>query len=226
MTSAIESLLELVKPFNQEHLLHHWDSLDENEQAILASEIQQTDFEEITGYFKKVKSTMKEEAQEIDHAMNPVPKDLKGSFADSTPEQLENYKTDGLEAISKGHVACLLMAGGQGTRLGVSYPKGMYSVQLRSNKTLYHLQAERILRLQNMAAEKFPGTSGKIPWYIMTSEHTQGMTSDFFKNNNYFGLQAEDIIFFEQYMLPCLTGEGKLILDKKHKISKAPDGYL
>jgi len=224
MTSIKEILLDLVKPFNQDHLLDHWDSLNEAEKETLSTDIQQTDFEEITGYYKKVKATMKQEAQELDHAMNPVPKDLKGSFADSTSEQLENYKIEGLRAISNGQVACLLMAGGQGTRLGVSYPKGMYSVQLQSNKTLYQLQAERILRLQNMASQIFPGTSGKIPWYIMTSEHTQGMTSDFFKANNYFGLQDKDIIFFEQYMLPCLTNEGKLILDMKHKISKAPDG--
>lgn len=100
----------------------------------------------------------------------------------------------------------------------------MYSVKLQSDKTLYHIQAERILRLQNLAAKNFPNTNGTIPWYIMTSEHTQGMTSDFFKDNNHFGLQGNDIKFFEQCMLPCLTNDGKLILDKKYKISKAPDG--
>lgn len=219
-----ESLINSLKPYGQEHLVRFWDDLSENEKTHLQNEIQQTDFEEITRHFRKVKDNIKEVAQEIDSAMNPVPKDLKGSLANATPQQLDNYNTEGLFAISQGRVACLLMAGGQGTRLGVSYPKGMYSVKLTSNKTLYQLQAERILRLQNMAAKKFPGTKGTIPWYIMTSEHTQGMTSDFFKENNYFGLQGTDIVFFEQYMLPCLTNDGKLILDKKHKISKAPDG--
>jgi UDP-N-acetylglucosamine/UDP-N-acetylgalactosamine diphosphorylase len=58
----------------------------------------------------------------------------------------------------------------------------------------------------------------------MTSEHTQGLTTDFFKENNYFGLQSSNIKFFEQFMLPCLTKEGKVILDDKSKLSKAPDG--
>ena len=58
----------------------------------------------------------------------------------------------------------------------------------------------------------------------MTSEATKEVTQQYFKKNNYFGLKKENIIFFEQHTLPCMTFEGKLILDNFGKVAKAPDG--
>ena len=56
----------------------------------------------------------------------------------------------------------------------------------------------------------------------MTSEHTKEPTEAFFERNNFFGLQKENVVMFEQHMLPCISFEGKIILDQKNKISRAP----
>jgi len=220
-----ENLVKMLAPTGQEHLAQFWDELSDEEQQVLYNEIAQTDLQEIEAFYQKVHVEMQETTLELDSSMQPVPKNSKGSFSNSTAEQLKNYELEGLRAISEGQVACLLMAGGQGTRLGVNYPKGMYSVKLASDKTLYQIQAERLIRLQHLAGQQFADKKDcSIPWYIMTSEHTQGLTSDFFKENNHFGLKGGDIKLFEQFMLPCLTKEGKIILDQKNKISRAPDG--
>ena len=58
----------------------------------------------------------------------------------------------------------------------------------------------------------------------MTSEATKEYTQQYFEKNNFFGLKRDNIIFFEQHTLPCMTFEGKIILDNYGKIAKAPDG--
>lgn len=116
------------------------------------------------------------------------------------------------------------MAGGQGTRLGFAHPKGMYDINLPSKKSLFRVQGERIRKLQELANSRFPGKDGHITWYIMTSEHTMLPTKKYFKENNFFGLREENIHMFEQGSLPCFDFDGKILLDQKHRISKAPDG--
>merc|ERR1719367_369698 len=144
---------------------------------------------------------MEAKAEKLDDHMAPLPSDICGSVWKMTPEDKLSYETKAYEAIVEGKMAVLLLAGGQGTRLGVAYPKGMYSVGLPSSKSLFQLQAERILKLEQLAKNS-TGREGSIVWYIMTSASTVKPTTDFFKKNNYFGLKASNVVVFQQGTLP------------------------
>jgi len=214
---------EKLASYGQEHLLAHYDTLSQEQQTQLMKELEELDFDEVIEYFQRATSDLDSVGQKLDDKMNPLDDSQCGSIIKSTDEELIHYQNLSLAEIGAGHVGILLLAGGQGTRLGVSYPKGMYNVGLPSDKTLFQLQAERILKLERLAAQE-TGKNGKITWYIMTSASTVGPTQKFFKDNDYFGLSKENIIVFQQGTLPCFTFEGKIILGEKHKISRAPDG--
>lgn len=220
----VSSLKEQLSQYGQEHLLQFWDSLQENEQKELYKDIVELNLDEVTRYFKNTQSHENtENVGKLDDRLQPIPTDIHGAVVRTELQRLKQYEAEGLRLISHGKVAVLLLAGGQGTRLGVSYPKGMYDVGLPSRKTLYQLQAERILRLEKLG-QMANGQRGDIPWYIMTSEHTKEPTLDFFRKFNFFGLKQENLVVFEQGMLPTFTNDGQIILESTHKISKAPDG--
>lgn len=207
----------------QEHLLKFWDDLTTQQQDQLVRDIEELNLSELKFYFDRAVLSLSENSIKLDDRMQPIPQEKFMSIARTTKERLKEYEEEGFKEISRGQVAVLLMAGGQGTRLGFEHPKGMYDVGLQSHKTLFRIQAERIQKLEQLS-KTATGQTGFITWYIMTSEHTIQPTYEYFRNNNYFGLKKENVILFEQGSLPCLQYDGKIILDQKHRVSRAPDG--
>lgn len=220
---SFEALKSRLEVHGQEQLLKFWPELSENEREQLTNEIKQLDLPEVNEIFKRSVESSKVIQQMTDDDLKPIPQTQYESVPSMSKEKVEEYEKIGFQEISNGKVGVLVLAGGQATRLGFGHPKGMYNVGLPSQKTLFQIQAERIVRLQNMAQE-VTGKHGKITWYIMTSEHTMAPTEDFFRKHGYFGLKEEDIVFFEQGRLPCFDFNGKILLDEKYHLSSAPDG--
>lgn len=151
-------------------------------------------------------------------------------YLDSASESDKNeWESTGLNLIASGKVAVLLLAGGQGSRLGYDHPKGMYDLGLPSKKSLFEIQANRILAVQRLAKAKFPATTAKsagelVDWYIMTSDATDTETREFFSEKKYFGIPQEKVHFFRQGMLPALNAKGEMLLEKADKIALSPNG--
>ncbi|KAI8081546.1 nucleotide-diphospho-sugar transferase [Halteromyces radiatus] len=208
----------------QDHLFTFFEELGPTEQQSLYQQLLEFDVERINQiYHKAIEGAAKQEECNVE----PLSEQVFDSVLTASPQSLKTWETLGLTMIAQGKVAVILMAGGQGTRLGSSDPKGCYDINLPSKKSLFQLQAERILRLQTLARQyKKPTDPAEsiIPWYIMTSGPTHQPTVDYFKKHNFFGLKEENIYFFEQGTLPCLTMDGKIILESKSKVAIAPDG--
>nr|CUU00275.1 hypothetical transcript [Hymenolepis microstoma] len=144
------------------------------------------------------------------------------SILSSNPEEYNLMIEKGLNAIGEKKVAVVLLAGGQGTRLGSKNPKGMYNVGLPSQRSLFQMQAERLINLCSKVSNKI-GQQIFIPWYIMTSDCTQKLTEDYFRQNNYFGYNRDYVIFFEQFNLPVFDMNGKILMKSKSSLCWSPD---
>lgn len=219
----LTEIKEILQDCQQEHLLDFWDELNDEEQEHFLKQLSTIDFQYAYKVFQRSQIGKEEKTKNLDGQMKPVPVDQFESETGIKPDVFNNYRDRGLKEISENRVAVLLLAGGQGTRLGVSYPKGMFPIELPSGKCLYQIQAERIKRLIVLAKEQ-TGKIGRIIWYIMTSQATYAATRDYLHKHNYFALNEEDVVFFNQGLLPAFSFDGKIILENKNSVALAPDG--
>lgn len=132
-------------------------------------------------------------------------------------EKKEEFKEAGLEAIRSCKVAAILLAGGQGTRLGFDKAKGMYNIGV--NKELYIFE-QLIRNLQKVTDE----AGADVPLYIMTSEKNDEQTRGFFAEHNYFGYNPEYVKFFVQEMVPAVDFEGNVLVEAEDSLAMSPNG--
>lgn len=130
----------------------------------------------------------------------------------------QEAKNAGEAALRDGRVAAFTVAGGQGTRLGYDGPKGTFPVTPVTKKTLFQVFAEKLL-----AAGKRYGRP--LHWFIMTSHQNHAATEVFFKEHNFFGMDASRVHFFRQGRMPAVDFNGKILLETKSSLALSPDGH-
>ena len=210
----IQDTIDLLKIYNQDHIIKLLEKLDDEKKRELIDQISKIDFHQI----KELYDNTKEEIEIKENKIEPLPYLDKEKLSE---EQKEEFQRLGEEVIEKGEYAVVTMAGGQGTRLGHSGPKGTFKLDVYGKgKYLFEILAENLKE----ANQKY-GKYGKIiPWYIMTSKENNDETIEFMEKHNYFGYDKDSVRFFAQSELPLLDINGKLLIGKDMKIKEASDG--
>ena len=127
------------------------------------------------------------------------------------------FKEVGLEAIRAGKVGAILLAGGQGTRLGFDKAKGMFNIG--ETKELYIF--EQLVR--NL--QKVTGEAGCfVPLYVMTSEKNDAQTREFFAEHDFFGYDRNYVKFFVQAMAPACDFDGNFLIEAEDSLAMSPNG--
>lgn len=197
---------ELLKRHGQEQVLRFYDELTAEQKRSLDAEIADLDFSVID-------EAMTHETKTDGDHLEMIPT----LTIDQIKIQKEKFKAVGNEALKQGKVAAVLLAGGQGSRLGFDGPKGTLNVGIHHRLYLFEIL------IRNMEKNVRP-LGVYMHMYVMTSERNHDQTIAFFKEHEYFGYPKEYLHFFKQDMAPSLDHEGKILLEDKGKISLTPNG--
>ncbi|MBP3462993.1 MAG: UTP--glucose-1-phosphate uridylyltransferase [Clostridia bacterium] len=211
MMSEPSQILEVLKKYNQEHLLNFWSELNEDQKQSLQNQLNSIDFAKVDKLYKSLKTISIPQGEIVE----PLDYFIKNEFSAKERRNLENQ---GTAMLKSGQYAVVTMAGGQGTRLGHKGPKGTFELNLFPKKeSLFEILANKIKK----ANKRY---NIEIPWYIMTSETNNGDTISFFESKNYFGYDKEKIKFFIQNKLPLVDTNGKILLSETYQVYEASNG--
>ena len=197
-------LLKTLRTKGQEHLLRFYDEIDDEGRKKLCSQLEDLDW------------------SVLDITEDAVTE--RGHFEPMGAMTIEQINADrqrlteiGLDAIRKGKVGAVLLAGGQGSRLGSDKPKGMFNIGINRQLYIFECLIDELRRVSDMA-----GTS--LPLFIMTSALNDKETREFFEQQDYFGYDKAYVHFFVQEQLPTVDTKGKMMLSARDTVSCAPNG--
>lgn len=204
---TFEEAKKLLSSCGQEHLLRYYNELSKDEQSSLLSQIEKTDLSVLGNLGSKGCEALKRGKLEPLGAV---------TIADIEANSDEYYNT-GIEAIRSGKVAAVLLAGGQGTRLGSDKPKGMYNIGVSRELYIFECLINNLMKVVRDS-----GTW--IHLCIMTSEKNNDDTISFLREKDFFGYDPGYVHFFVQDMAPSVDFCGRIFMESRSRISTSPNG--
>ena len=200
-----EQAINVLRENKQEHVMKFFDELDASKQAEFLNQIENINWSD----FKLIGGD-----ESAERGQFSVPPAVEISEIEKRHDE---FQAVGLEAIKKGEVAAVLLAGGMGTRLGFDLPKGCFNVG--KTRELYIFQC-----LINNLMDVVKQAGCFVPLYIMTSEKNDQATRAFFKEHDYFGYNPDYVQYFIQDMACAVDYDGKLLLEDKGRLATSPNG--
>lgn len=215
MQYASDYWMQKARQYGQEQLFQFWNRLSAGEQESLLTQIATIDFEQIHGLFQK--ATDEVDWHSIAEKAEP-PQAIR--LTDREPPITAQAAIEcGEHAIRAGKVAMILVAGGQGTRLGFDQPKGMFRIGPVSNRSLFAMHADSV-----RGTSRRYGVS--IPMYVMTSPATDLATREYFQEHRNLGLGNDELHVFCQGTMPAVDAStGAILMDSTSSLALSPDGH-
>lgn len=197
---------ELLEKKGQSHLLRYYGELSDEGKKKLIAQIEAIDF-----------SVTNEILNDEHHNERGVIEPFGALTIEEIQKDSQEYRRIGIETIKAGKVGALLLAGGQGTRLGYDKPKGMFNIGVSKELYIFECLINNLLEAVNEAG-------AWIPLAIMTSDVNHDDTVNFLSKHEYFGYNADYVYFFVQDMSVTTDFNGKIHLAEKGKVSFSPNG--
>lgn len=194
-----------LQAYNQVHLLHFYDALTSEQQESLLGQIAQMDL--------SVLDQLHDEENSTRGSFEP----LGALTLEEIAQRSGEFRTIGLDAIRSGKIGCVLLAGGQGSRLGFEHPKGMYNVGKTRDLYIFECLFHNLMDVTEEAG-------CFVHLMIMTSEANDAETRAFLAENNYFGYDKNYVHFFVQEMAPVIDDQNQILLAAPDRIAMSPNG--
>ena len=209
MTDLPPELLHRLHAHGQEHVLAGWESLTPAARGALVNQLAGIDLAELAALYRR--------RDEPHTALPPRERIAPVPLLPAEPGAADVAR--GEAALRGGEVAALVVAGGQGTRLGSDRPKGLYPVGPVSGATLFRVHAEKVLALSRRYGRP-------VPLLVMTSPATHDETVAYFRAEGFFGLAGRDVFFFRQGTMPAVElATGRLLLERPGRLFQSPNGH-
>jgi UDP-N-acetylglucosamine/UDP-N-acetylgalactosamine diphosphorylase len=203
---AFGQLRAALAEHGQEQLLRFWNELDGDGRTRLEHDLRSLDLDLLD---ELVVTLVQDPQPPIDvGGLEPV--------LPAPPPSPEDI-AEGEAALRRGEVAVVVVAGGQGTRLGFDGPKGCYPIGPVSDRSLFQIHCEKIAAL-GVQHGRTP------PLYVMTSDENHEPTAGFLAEHRNFGLPH--LRLFRQGTMPAVAANtGAVLLAERDRVALSPDGH-